>query len=98
MGDDTLEKKYRKLYTSVIFQALMDLTKLNTSVTDTSISITRDDARAWFFTTTGETAKDFEEICDNAGLNPLFVRSFASSVVNEKGNRNVKKRIVRFFD
>lgn len=39
MGDDALEKKYRKLYTSVIVQALMDLTKLNTSVTDTSISI-----------------------------------------------------------
>ena len=98
MGDDTLEKRYRKLYTSVIFQALMDLTKLNTSVTDTSVSVTRGNAHAWFFPTSGETAIDFEEICDNAGLDPMFVREFAYSVVNQKGNKNVKKRIIKFFE
>lgn len=98
MGDDTLEKRYRKLYTSVIFQALMDLTKLNTSVTDTSVSVTRGNAHAWFFTTSGQTADDFEEVCDNAGLDPVFVRDFAYSVVHEKGNKNVKKRIIRFFE
>ena len=59
MGDDALEKKYRKLYTSVIVQALMDLTKLNTSVTDTSISITRDNAHAWFFFYTRRNSKRF---------------------------------------
>ena len=94
MGDDTLEKRYRKLYTSVIFQALMDLTKLNTSVTDASVSVSRSCAHSWFFTTSGQTAIDFEEICDNAGLDPMFVREFAYSVVNQKGNKNVKKRIL----
>ncbi len=76
----------------------MDLTKLNTSVTDTSVSVTRVNAHAWFFTTSGQTANDFEEICDNAGLDPMFVRDFAYSVVHEKGNKNVKKRIIRFFE
>lgn len=69
----------------------MDLTKLNTSVTDTSVSVTRGNAHAWFFTTSGETAIDFEEICDNAGLDPMFVREFAYSVVNQKGNKMSKK-------
>jgi len=98
MGNNSLENKYKKLYTSIIYQALMDLTKLNTSLTDTSISINASSAHSWFFKTSGTTATDFEEICDNAGLDPMFVRDFAYSVVHEKGNKNVKKRIIRFFE
>lgn len=99
MGDDTLEDStYRKLYVSVIFQALMDLAKLNTSITDTSVSVNRAVAYSWFFTTAGVTSKDFEEICDNANLKPQFIRSFAYEVINSGEDVNVKKRIIRFFD
>ena len=98
MGNNSLENKYKKLYTSIIYQALMDLTKLNTSLTDTSISINASSAHSWFFKTSGTTATDFEEICDHAGLNPIFIRSFAYEVINSKEDKNVKKRITRFFE
>ena len=98
MGDDTLkDNRYKKLYVSIIFQALMDLTKLNTSITDTSISIARSSAYSWFFTTIGVTAKDFEEICDNAGLEPTFIRNFAYEVMDSVEDKDVKKRITQFF-
>jgi len=98
MGNDTLkDNRYKKLYVSIIFQALMDLTKLNTSITDTSISINRSSAYSWFFTTIGGTAKDFEEICDNAGLEPTFIRNFAYEVMDSGEDIDVKKRITQFF-
>ena len=98
MGHHTLKKNsHRKLYISVIFQALMDLAKLNTSITDTSVSINRSLAYSWFFTTSGVTTEDFEEICDNAGLNPEYIRSFAYEVITSEDD-NAKKRITCFFE
>lgn len=98
MGRDSLEDGFKKLYVSVIFQALMDLTMLNeTSVTDTSISLTKDAAHSWFFTASSVTCKDFEEVCDNAGLEPVFVRQFAKDVINSGDKMDVEKRIISFF-
>jgi hypothetical protein len=43
------------------------------------------------------TAKDFEEICDNAGLEPTFIRNFAYEVMDSGEDKDVKKRITQFF-
>jgi|TARA_R100001594_G_scaffold116948_1_gene152093 lysyl-tRNA synthetase class II len=97
MEDDSLKDKFKSLYVSVIFQALMDLKKLNTSITDTSVSLHSEAAHSWFFTTSGTVCKDFEEVCDNADLKPTFVRQFAYDVINAGDDNNVEKRITKFF-
>ena len=61
--DDTLEEIYensrkdphKTLYLSVIFQAVLDATKPEKNNEKGEIKLLRDQANAWFFTSTGVT-------------------------------------------
>lgn len=94
-----LQKSYsscpaeRLLFLSVILQALLDATKPEASnETDISI-IARQQAKGWFFATTGVTCSNFEYVCENANLSPTYVRGFAYKVLHSKEIDFVRKRI-----
>ena len=88
----------RILFLSVIFQALLDATKEKTKVESSRTSVERQHARAWFFCTTGVTCDNFEYICENAGMDSNYTRSFALKVINSKEIKYVRQRIRRVLD
>ena len=79
---------HRTLYLSVIVQALLDLTKTKKKNEASDITLQRDQAHAWFFTST----KDFETICHYAGVEPKKVRTFAYEVIQSGDTENVRRR------
>jgi hypothetical protein len=101
MSDDIIESLYdqvdknphKVLYISVILQALLDLLKTERPEEHSSITLERDQARAWFFASVGVTADDFETVCTFAGLEAKKVRSFALKVINTGERENVRRRI-----
>ena len=88
----------RILFLSVIFQALLDATKEKTKVESSRTSVERANARAWFFSSIGVTCDNFEYVCDNAGMNADYTRSFALKVINSKEIKYVRQRIRRVLD
>ena len=88
----------RILFLSVIFQALLDATKEKTKVESSRTSVERQHARAWFFCTTGVTCDNLEYICENAGMDSNYTRSFALKVINSKEIKYVRQRIRRVLD
>ena len=80
----------RGLFLSVILQALLDAT----SNKDT---IYKDRAKAWFFCSVGVTCDNFELICDSAGMNPSYTRSFAYKVIHSKDLKYVRQRIKKML-
>jgi hypothetical protein len=100
--DDTLEEIYensrkdphKTLYLSVIFQAVLDATKPEKNNEKGEIKLLRDQANAWFFTSTGVTCENFEFICEHAGLSPKSVRKFAHHVINSDNLSYVRKKIL----
>jgi hypothetical protein len=63
----------RKLWASVIIQALIDATaQPKTNAT----KVHKAQAIAWITAEFGTTAQDFEEACHHADLDPLTVRSY----------------------
>ena len=88
----------RILFLSVIFQALLDATKEKTKVESPRTSVERVHARAWFFSSVGVTCANFEYICENAGMNAEYTRSFALKVINSKEIKYVRQRIKRVLD
>ena len=81
------------LFLSVILQALLDATKKENNKESLETKMERDKARAWFFSSVGVTAEDFNTVCDIAGVNPSHVRSFAFKVLKSKEIKFVRKRI-----
>ncbi len=79
------------LFISVIFQAVLDVTKNN-------FSLEKDQAKAWFFASVGVTCQNFEFICDNAGLEPKTVREFVSHVINSKDKEEIRNTIIRIMN
>ena len=78
----------KTLFLSVIFQALLDVTKPKKDKEETNIQMLRDQASAWFFASIGVTCENFEFICDYAGVDPKEMRRFAFHVINsDKGGR-----------
>ena len=78
----------KTLFLSVIFQALLDVTKPKKDKEETDIQMLRDQASAWFFASIGVTCENFEFICDYAGVDPKEMRRFAFHVINsDKGGR-----------
>ena len=65
----------RELYVAVIKRAILDLA-------NTGNKALHDRAKAWFFCSVGVTCDNFEFICDHAGVEPGYVRSFAYEVIN----------------
>tara|TARA_R100000781_G_C3999495_1_gene99753 strand:+ start:98 stop:433 length:336 start_codon:yes stop_codon:yes gene_type:complete len=86
------------LFLSVIFQALLDATKEKTKVESSRTSVERANARAWFFCSVGVTCDNFEYVCENAGMNPEYTRSFAIKVINTKEIKYVRQKIRRVLD
>lgn len=81
------------LFLCVILQALLDATKQPYTGEPTEARIERDRATAWFFASVGTTAKDFEEVCLNAGIDPNYMRDFAYKVLHTGEIDYVRKRI-----
>ena len=88
----------RILFLSVIFQALLDATKIKSKVESPRTSVERQHARAWFFCTIGVTCDNFEYVCENAGMNAEYTRSFALKVINSKEIKYVRQKIRRVLD
>jgi hypothetical protein len=88
----------RILFLSVIFQALLDATKIKSKVESPRTSVERQHARAWFFCTTGVTCDNFEYVCENAGMDAEYTRSFALKVINSKEIKYVRQKIRRVLD
>ena len=88
----------RILFLSVIFQALLDATKEKTIVESSRTSVERAHARAWFFCSVGVTCDNFEYVCENAGMDADYTRSFALKVIKSKEIKYVRQRIRRVLD
>jgi len=88
----------RMLFMSVIFQALLDATKEKTKVESSRTSVERANARAWFFSSVGVTCNNFQYICENAGMDADYTRSFAIKVIKSKEIKYVRQRIRRVLD
>ena len=65
----------RRLYLAVILRALLDATQNKND-------LYKKRAKAWFQCSVGVTGDNFEFICDHAGVEPGYVRSFAYEVIN----------------
>ena len=84
------ESPERGLFLSVILQALLDATNKKSKVH-------RDRAIAWFFCSVGVTCDNFEQICQHAGLNPSYTRSFAYKVIHSPDIKYVRQRIKKML-
>jgi hypothetical protein len=74
MSDD--EAGQRRLWASVIIQALIDAT----SQPKTPVGMTyKNSAKAWLTVEYGTTAQNFEEVCLAADIEPTAVRNFFKS-------------------
>lgn len=67
------EAAHRRLFASVIIQALIDATNNGTT---TQKKAERGQAIAWLTTEVGTTAQNFEEVCLAANVVPSRVRDF----------------------
>jgi|TARA_R110002012_G_C11473392_1_gene594213 hypothetical protein len=83
----------RSLYLAVILQALLDATSSSSTCSTSDIEVMKRQATSWFFTASGVTASDFEDVCDLAGLDPSATRSFAHRVIYSKEISFIRKRI-----
>jgi len=88
----------RLLFLAVILQALLDATKPKIKNESNTSIIARDRAHAWFFATVGVTCTNFEYVCDNANVDPGYVRDFAFKVLKSKKIDYVRKRINKILD
>jgi len=85
------EAPERGLFLSVILQALLD-------ATNDKSKVNKDRAIAWFFCSVGVTCDNFEYVCENAGMDAEYTRSFAIKVINSKEIKYVRQRIRRVLD
>jgi len=86
------------LFLAVILQALLDATKPKEQKESDISIVARDQAKAWFFATVGVTCSNFELVCENAGLEPTYVRGFAYKVLESKKIQYVRKRINKILN
>jgi len=81
------------LFLTVILQALLDASKPETVNDSERAKIDRDRAQAWFFASVGVTAEDFTIVCDMAGIDPQYARTFAYKVLRSKEIEYTRKKI-----
>ena len=80
----------RKLFLSVILQALLDVSK---NVITPQDKVNKSRAESWFFTSVGVTCRNFHSVCQMAGVQPNKARSFAYKVMNASDKDFLRKRI-----
>ena len=83
----------RNLYLAVILQALLDATNSTSVCSVSESSVIQSQASSWFFTSTSVSLSDFEYVCDMAGLNPNYTRTFAYKIIHTKEITFIRKRI-----
>ena len=80
----------RRLFLSVILQALLDVSKMLLHHRD---KVNKSRAESWFFTSVGVTCENFESVCQMAGVQPSKARSFAYQVIRSTDKNFLRKRI-----
>tara|TARA_A100000171_G_C2056698_1_gene107872 strand:+ start:142 stop:444 length:303 start_codon:yes stop_codon:yes gene_type:complete len=80
------ENPERVLFLSVILQALLD-------ATSDKNGLHKKRALAWFFCSVGVTCDNFEMICDHAGMDSSYTRSFAYKVIHSPNIKYVRQKI-----
>ena len=80
----------RRLFLSVILQALLDVSKKIITPQD---KVNKARAESWFFTSVGVTCENFESVCQMAGVQPSKARSFAYQVIRSTDKNFLRKRI-----
>jgi len=81
------------MFLGVVLQAMLDATKPENNRESIESKTARDAAKAWFFASVGVTAEDFSTVCDIAGVDAEYVRSFAFKVLKSKEIKYVRRRI-----
>ena len=90
LTDPNVEKT---LFLAVILQALLDATKPSYEGEPEQSDLDRRAAKAWFFASVGVTAEDYVDVCDAAGVDPEYTRSFAYKIIESGEIDFVRKRI-----
>ena len=80
----------RRLFLSVILQALLDVSKKVVTPQD---KVNKSRAESWFFTDVGVTCENFKSVCQMAGVNPSKARSFAYKVMHSNDKNFLRKKI-----
>ena len=80
----------RRLFLSVILQALLDVSKKIITPQD---KVNKSRAESRFFTSVGVTCENFESVCQMAGGQPSKARSFAYQVIRSTDKNFLRKRI-----
>jgi len=83
----------RILFMTVILQALLDASKPSTTNESERAKLDRTHAQAWFFASVGVTSEDFTAVCDMAGIDAGYTRSFAYKVIRSKEVEYTRKKI-----
>lgn len=81
------------LFLAVILQALLDATKPKLSSDNEEIILDRLRARAWFSSSVGVTCEDFRTVCECAGVDPSYTKTFAYKVLESGEIPFIRKRI-----
>ena len=84
---------YKGLYFAVILQAILDTIKFKAPEEDSLITLHRDQAHSWIFTSVGVTCENFEDACTFAGIDPHLVRQFTQKTIDVGDSENVRRNL-----
>lgn len=90
MPDTDDQAAHRRLWASVIIQALIDATAPSTTP---QVRADRKRARDWILAEAGTTAQDFEAICAAAEIPPSRVRTFIQTYEGPPLNLHILSRM-----
>jgi len=82
----------RLLFLAVVYQALLDATKKKNNYDSDEVKTHRSESIRWFTQDYGTVARDFEDICLLAGINPEQTRGFVKKIF-KKEIKFTRKRI-----
>jgi hypothetical protein len=92
--DAVRKDPYKSLYFAVILQAILDTIKPRIIKEDSSITLQRDQAHVWIFTSVGVTCENFENTCAFAGIDPYLVRQFTQKTINVGDEEDVRRNLI----
>jgi hypothetical protein len=91
--DSVQTSPHKGLYFAVILQAILDTIKPKVSEEDSLITLHRDQAHSWIFTSVGVTCENFEDACTFAGIDPHLVRQFTQKTIDVGDTENVRRNL-----